>query len=266
MDIAKFRALVFLAGPPYWFTVAIIYAGTYWTSFGINVLEFATLADVAKMAVLPVVVSAVVLIFNTLLQTLLDLFEFKKRRWLYFFISAIGITLLFILGIGPTLVLLIFILVVIVQAKNVSPKIFINTGNNNILAILLLVILPGGAYFNASLNAKNVLEGQKYSYTIIDEKKLRYVGYIGEYWFLFDGTTESIKVIRASNIESMTLFFYPEFPKYQPFIKRCFDEGTEIEKGAEPAEKLTDFTNNADFEDTLSNMPNKVRSDNPDAE
>ena len=56
------KKYIWLAAP-YFITVGLLYLWAYWSSFGINILEYAALSDVAKVAIIPVG-SAFVFVFS----------------------------------------------------------------------------------------------------------------------------------------------------------------------------------------------------------
>ncbi|MFC1562333.1 hypothetical protein ACFL4Q_04985 [candidate division KSB1 bacterium] len=52
-SIENTKKYLWLAAP-YFIAVGLLYLWAYWSSFGINILEYAALSDVVKVAIIPV--------------------------------------------------------------------------------------------------------------------------------------------------------------------------------------------------------------------
>ena len=217
------KSYVALVAPAYWLLLALLYNGPYWNAFGIKVLEYASFADLVKMAVIPVITSLAGGVFGTLLGTFPYYIEKKRNRlkaWL-------AIALILLVGTLLGTVASLFLAVLIgVSAFFRSDKSFEDLLRDvNVwytASIFLLAIVPLGAYFKGLANAKSVTSESNYSYILEDGRELRYIGLVGEHFFLLSesGTT----LVRHKNsLLSFELHQPPREFDTRPYLFRWLD-------------------------------------------
>jgi hypothetical protein len=225
MTIDEWRRLLLTVAPVYLLFVALIYNGTYWQAFGVNILQFASPGDIVAMAVFPVTRTFVLLALGAAVGTLAVALKGRFGRSTGLAILAVWILLLLAVGIPQAVAFLsgaIGILAAFrrIDFEHVSAQL---TGG----ALMFLVLLPFEAYLRASYNADLILNDKTYMYSHWDGQRVRFVGYAGGSAFLLSEYSETLVIRQLDSIGSLELHYYPEFPDEQV-----------------PTEWLTEFWNN----------------------
>jgi hypothetical protein len=227
---------------PYWssayfFCVAVLFLWGYWSPFGINVLEYVSLADVIKTAAYPLasafvfvaigVVAGEVFFPNGLLpasggqDSALGRF---LRRFSPEIVAAyfLGIALLFTLG--PTrkwLVLpALLAMPMAIGLKSLGALQFLQSDAIRSMSLFMLAALPPFAYGQGVIRADDILTGQKYSYVVQSlesapvpvsappSDRPRFIGKAGESVFFYLPLSRSILLVPQAQIKALELSRY----------------------------------------------------------
>ena len=229
------KKYVLILGPMYWFLIALFYAGPYWSKFGINVLEFASISDVIKMAVVPVVISIggfifAIIIVNTISSRNVGRFKLPS---LYFGYSLF-VSVYLIIGRSGAFFLLALVAAYSIYRGNVTVRGFREDPQTpSLVAAIFVFIIPCVSSFHGAMNAKLLAVGAEYAYIIDGDSELRYLGLLGDH-HLFLSAQQTVIIRRTDSTSSMELHFHP----------RLFDKKTPLQNlisGAyQPVEMIDD--------------------------
>lgn len=221
---------------PYLITVAICYLFGYWGSFNINVLEYISFADVAKLAIFPLIASLVfsfagILLVQVVLvpdfpvgggnSTKIGTFGLKHWRWLIsllIFITIIVITY----GNEPQKWFLVAMLISMLSThlthiewiKQIIPNPQIRA-----TTLFLILFLPTTSFAYGKQKAYFVKTGQSGQFvditrsklTLIGDKKnpVAYLGFLGNVYVLREAKTEQIVLVKQREDSPIFLISKP---------------------------------------------------------
>ena len=202
--------------PPYVFVVGILYLWGYWSSFNINVFEYAELSDLIKVAIIPVgsVFFFILLGFflgevtitpkiakrggeNTAFSSIM-----AKTKWIW--ISVYWLIVLFLIFTdlpGKWIVLpmigMFFPYFILKKSLFLSE---ITSDSVRTLMIMSISILPIYSFCEGKQNAVKVLDSVKYLYTpsIAGLQKAKYVGHVAGYVFFVSQDNNRVVVQRTN--------------------------------------------------------------------
>ena len=210
------KKYIWLAAP-YFITVGLLYLWAYWSSFGINILEYAALSDVAKVAIIPVG-SAFVFVFSGFI---LGEFGYINKvrfppgggrdtptgRFLIkfegLFIVIYWLFLLFLIVTslpGKWTILPVWGMFApywILKKTDFLEEI----ANDSVrsLMIMTLVLLPIFSFCQGKINAEKVLNNTEYLYLQgpTPDEHMKYIGYVNQITFLISRDNQHIRIGRV---------------------------------------------------------------------
>lgn len=229
MNLQKFLAVL----TPYSLVISLLYLFGYWSSFGVNVLEYIAVSDVLKSALYPLLYASASIVIGVGISNLLiapmtktippgagkDLPEAKYVRGLFW-----GVFLLLILAIlyiiffesGLTRWLSIGTLFMLPATLIVGDALFAEEyikdkkkRSTIVNAMLFVLILSFGW---GAMDAEKVKKSDQV--VIINGKKSEnsYVGWAGNFLFLWNQNKNSIVAKNKSGIKSIELVILPSKP------------------------------------------------------
>ena len=219
--------IYFWLAAPYFISIGLLYLWAYWSSFGINILEYAGLSDVAKVAIIPVGSVFIFLLFGFFIgefgyvsrirfptgggrNTSTGIFLRKYEGLFIFFYFLFLFFLIYTSLPGKWIVLPIwgmfapyFIL------KNTTFLSEINNDSVRSLIIAILVILPIFSFCQGKINADKILNNTEYMYIkgSKPDEQMKYVGYINQVTFLISMDNNHVRIVRLDK-DQLDLFKY----------------------------------------------------------
>jgi len=220
----------FWLATPYLVSVGLLYLWGYWWSFGINVFEFASLSDVAMVAIIPVGSAFAFLLMGFFIA------EFGYAKHLpegggkntsigralnrikpFLIILYWGSVLFLVLSAYPGKWFVIPVWATFgpyILLKNSSFLLVVEDDSKRSLLVFVLVILPIYSFSQGKISANSVLNDTKYLYAEVDDKVLKYLGHVDKKYFFLSKDNSEI-FIRNSNEESLRLKKYRKDKKEQ---------------------------------------------------
>lgn len=224
----------------YFVTVGVLYLWGYWSTFGINILEYLSLTDVLKATAYPIVTALVLTAIGAVIgEGLTNSNVFRnslplggeRNTKIGPFLRRLApyIVTLYILGTGSLLVfgpiqkwnVLPILLAIPIFMFLENAKLFeraIPHARPRSIIIYLLAVLPPLAYGRGVLAANSIQTGQAFTYTtsaipgyrVANEplKQLRLLGHANETIFLLDPTKASVIVLKLQAGEPLILAQY----------------------------------------------------------
>jgi hypothetical protein len=220
---------------PYGIALSLLYLFGYWSTFGINILHYASLSDVIKLAIYPVFIGALLLLFSTFIQMLV-MGQFKEtdsskvyllmspRLTMWTSIGAIIMALGIIWlrhGDGFAWILVGILLAYIVKV-NIADSTIMNKFNINPVLrnfiIYALLVLFFSSFGIGKRDAENIINAKnaKVVRTVIfkgvgteDFKKkallekhatLKYLGSSGDYFFFLTPDNEATIIAKYQDL------------------------------------------------------------------
>tara|TARA_B110001452_G_C15173735_1_gene407862 strand:+ start:137 stop:853 length:717 start_codon:yes stop_codon:yes gene_type:complete len=220
MDINKL--LVLLA--PYSLTVSLLYLFGFWSSFEVNILEYIAITDVVKHALSPLLASSIFIFIGLLIAQFVasplkgilpagggrDLPEAKYVRGSFYIVGTLLLlatlyVIFFTAGNMKWLKVAILLQVpitVIIGTASFAEK-YIEQPKFRIVVINSLFIVLSYAFGWGAQNAQSIIKSEE---TITINSKLlnqNYIGWAGEFLFLWDYSNNSITITHKSLITSI---------------------------------------------------------------
>ena len=229
-------AILFSATSAYSIAVSALYLWGFWGPFGINILEHLGLADVVKVAAWPVGSVFFFALLGMVLGQISPVARLPEGggqhtrfgRWLNKHVRAIAAVfavaaVLMVFFAPPRTWPLIALITggILSHPLNSYPPFVRLIPNDGIRSVLsfAIAVLPAFAYGEGRANADSVRFGEKYLFvqagsegvpsTGDPKTSLRYVGYAGSTFFLWDPTTSSLTLIPSSTVKSLKLTKMP---------------------------------------------------------
>ena len=201
---------------PYFVAVGLLYLWAYWSSFGINILEYAALSDVVKVAIIPVG-SAFIFIFlgfviaefgyinklnlppgegkNTWIGKLLNKLE-SPITFLYW----LSLILLLTTSIPNRWIILPVWGMIPLHRKLRKTRFLSEIGNDSVRSLLIatLVILPMFSFCQGKANAEKILNNTEYLYIkgATPSENMKYLGYINQLTFMITQDNQQIRIAK----------------------------------------------------------------------
>lgn len=209
--------------PSYFIAVGLLYLWAYWSSFGINILEFASLYDIVSVAIIPVGSAFFFLFLGFILseygyanklpscggkdtpvgKTL------NKFKWVLIILYWLILLLLIFTSLpGKWLILPIWAMgVPYLILKNSFFLEEIKNDSIRSLLIMGLVVLPIYSFCQGKINAEKILTNSEYLYvkTSKQDEYMKYIGYINQMTFLISKDNQQIRIQKLDK-ESLDLF------------------------------------------------------------
>ncbi|MES2885580.1 MAG: hypothetical protein V4709_12285 [Pseudomonadota bacterium] len=220
----------------YFVAVGVLYLWGFWSSFGINILEYVDLADIVKTTAYPITAVGVLVALGALLGSGLatggSLPEGGGRNtrlgrllnWLSPFLLAsyiIGTALWILLGPVEKWKYLPVLLGVPVYVKARQARLLAETipdDNFRSIVVFVLAILPATAYGQGALNAEKIRSGVAFTYSISQLPgypaksdaltQPRLIGRAGDHTFFFDPVQDAVLVAEIDADSALVLMRY----------------------------------------------------------
>jgi len=219
----------------YFIVVGVLYLWGYWGAFGINVLEYASIADIVKTTAYPVATAFAFFAIGTIIGGALTNTELpedsspESRFWSFVFrhiniigtIYLIGVYLLFHFGPEKKWLILPILLtlpIFMATAKFKELQSILPNNRARYVFAYLIISLPFFSYGQGRLNAVDVIEGRNYSYIIestndaksqespsTTKSRNRYLGQFNDYLFLYNPEEQTTSITRFEHINSIQI-------------------------------------------------------------
>jgi len=220
---------------PYAIVVSSLYLWGYWGAFEVNILEYIGISEIVKAAIYPIASAfaffAIGAVLGEALAPTLHLppgggantTVGKLLRSLAPILATtylLAVTLLFL--VGPVekwrALPVLFAIAVYLPLKSTDllRSEFKSDGARSIVVFLIAALVPF-AYGRGVLEANDVLEGKKFSYSVADlpglpvaataspSERPRYVGKANDRYVFFDPVGKSTSFIAATELKTLTL-------------------------------------------------------------
>ena len=202
---------------PYFFTVGILYLWAYWSSFDVNIFEYASLSDLVKVAIIPVgsVFFFILIGFVIGEATTNPIFPegggvdsgftqfLIKTKWLW--VWGYWLVLLFLISANfPekwSVIPFVGMIFPYLILKNTSFLIEVSTDSLRALLIMSSCILPIYSYCQGKINANKIIDGENYRYveSIAGVKNAKFLGHIDQYVFFFSEDNSKIVIQKVTD-------------------------------------------------------------------
>jgi hypothetical protein len=216
----------FVFAMPYGVVVASLYLFGFWGSFDVNILEFASLSDLIKLAIYPLLVSLASLFVGYIVSEILSgnaippgvgadssIGRFGRKHWRPLIAGLIIIIFVFaIFGPSPGKWFLIAFLVSFLAVPLTYLQFFIDLiPNPNARGSLLyiLILIAGMAFFLGANNAHLAKSGRSSLLVDVSRSKLLlqhepkkpvvYLGYVSGYFILLESTSGAVVFVKAKD-------------------------------------------------------------------
>lgn len=223
------------AGAIYYISVGTLYLWGYWSSFGINILEYLNASDIIKTTAYPIASTFVLFIVGALLAEITSgptkpppngEANSKFGKWLrrHAKILAIfyGVLTIVLVLIGPNqkwyLVAVLVAAPITFFAK--SHRLFsarIQNESVRTIVIYVMAALPIFAYGVGRTAADNIAQGKDFTYVIsgvgdlqatspvLPESRLRLLGHAGDYMFFMKPSTRILLLVKVDSGQEIML-------------------------------------------------------------
>lgn len=206
----------------YFVATGVLYLWGYWTPFGINILEYMSLADVLKATAFPIAITTVGMAAAILLTYILDSIErmnpFDRRgkisgikRWTFRIAPPVvfAISVLLLVAIFPyALWATVPFVATVPLARGVllldKFKQLIPSPHLRLITAVILVAIPLGSLALGMISAAAIRDGAEFTYVVSEVpgtnvsenatllQRLRFLGHAGDFIFLLDPTKDAI--------------------------------------------------------------------------
>lgn len=220
---------------PYAIVVSSLYLWGYWGAFEVNILEYIGISEIVKSAIYPIASAFAFFAIGAVLgEALAPTLHLPPggganttvgkllRRLAPILVTTylLAVTLLFLTGPVEkwrTLPVLFAIAVYLpLKSTDLLRSEFKSDGARSIVVFLIAALVPF-AYGRGVLEANDVLEGKKFSYSVADLPSLpvaataraserpRYVGKANDRYVFFDPVGKSTSFIATTELKTLTL-------------------------------------------------------------
>lgn len=224
----------------YFITVGVLHLWGYWSSFGINILEYLALTDIVKATAYPIAITLLVATIGAAIGEGLanrihlplgsgrvtaighSLRRFAPLLWVYYVIGAVAL-----LSADPVVksvalpVLLALPIYIFVKQKNFLTKVIPDESARSIV-IFMLVVLPVLAYGRGWYSANMIHTGRAFTYAVSEltgyspesniQSQPRLIGHAGDHMFFFDPVKTAVVIVKFESGKSFVLKRY-KIPK-----------------------------------------------------
>lgn len=210
--------------------VAVLYLWGYWSSFGVNILEFLAITDIVKTAAYSIAFTSIPTIFIIIVCTinmefLENLRHSNKMINLLLLFIIVAFTIYFLPSLYVILVVLISILsgmlllLIIMRNNKFIQTHFLKIPTRMEMILLSICLLPPVSFGYGKVNAYNIRRGIKYKYIYaksLDKKstptnivdKLKFLGYANNYIFLLSMDNKTLLIKNIDKIDDFELHIY----------------------------------------------------------
>ena len=223
---------------PYAIVVSSLYLWGYWGAFEVNILEYIGISEIVKAAIYPIASAFAFFAIGAVLgEALSPTLHVPQggganttigkllRRFAPFLLTAylLAVTVLFLAGpVEKWRVLpVLFATVVSLPLKSTSllRTEFESDGARSIAVFLIAALVPF-AYGQGFLEANDVLEAKKFTYSVAElpgiavsatakpDERPRYVGKANDRYVFYDPVSKSTSFVATSEVKTLTLKRY----------------------------------------------------------
>jgi hypothetical protein len=217
----------------YFATAGVLYLWGYWSPFGVNILEYASLTDIVKSTIYPIASAFIFLALGVMMGQLVRVgpalppgegrntpparFLIRHKRFLIILYIAGTLTLLIYGPVekwqGALPVLLGAPIALYASVRNVLAR-QIPAGGPRTVCLFLLAVLPFIAFGNGQLRAAAVLEGKAFDYVIDNVtvtpdaqplQSTRFVGHAGDFFFFLEPKKSVLSISKFETVKTLRL-------------------------------------------------------------
>jgi hypothetical protein len=209
---------------------AISYMGGYWGEFKINAFSFVSAKDIVVNSINPLLFSIPPIIFSVIYVHISDLMR-QKSKWKNFIFTILDILVFLLLiylifqnlfNIWYFLGALLLLLFSYFIASLNFLKTYMPVLRNRVLIIFITTLLPFYLYLSGITEAHKIMDEEQYSYVsspIKDYQKnrinnLKYLGRIGDSFFLYISSKKEVMIIPVSKCENLIICYVSNEYKY----------------------------------------------------
>ena len=213
-------------GIPYLFCIGVLYLWGYWNNFNINIFEYASIADLLKVSIIPVSSIFIFTIFGAIFVVARSKNKHKSRQKNSKFIRVIDklvpFAIMLYFSVFPFLVffdsankwLLAPVLFFIFPfGVLVTSNIFSEIENSDLRVTIIAAIclLPFYSFCTGLLNADLIIKNKEYKYAVLFENKENYkfLGHAGDFNF-FASINNKVVIIQKTSENPLILNMYRE--------------------------------------------------------
>jgi hypothetical protein len=223
------------AGAIYYVSVGTLYLWGYWSSFGVNILEYLNVSDIIKMTAYPVVTSLVLFLIGALLGEITshptkvpteESSSSKFGEWLRehprtLAISYVALIIgLVLLGPDTKWYVVASLIAVPVTIFAKIRGFFAQQIQNERVRTLVVFVMAAAPIFSFGVGknaADNIFSGKEFSYVISGvgdlqanspippENRLRLLGHAGDYMFFMLPSTRALLLVKVSSGKEIML-------------------------------------------------------------
>ncbi len=220
--------------PAYVLIVAALYHYSYWSKFGVNILEFTSVQDLASMAVFPFVASIAGLLIGNVISIAQSAITSGKTQLIAFVVLMVFFGIWMVFGAGLAFLLAAFLITIILASGRVSVdpiSEYLKHDSVRRLAIgWAILIIPAMAFSHGGLRADKILDGIRYSFVTVESKNYRYVGFVGGNYFLYSPSQESLLIASQNSLGMIEQHFYPELSDGETLFEKWRNSDTNLDE------------------------------------
>jgi hypothetical protein len=215
----------FWLAAPYFVATGLLYLWSYWSSFSINILEFASLSDIVRVAIIPVGTT----FFFFFLGFILSEYGYGNKlklqpgegkdtpvgkmlnKFKWFLIILYWVILLYLIySSQPGKWRILPVWAMGAPYLMLRKSLFLEEIQNDSIRSLLLiglVVLPVYSFCQGKIDAERILTNSEYLYvqTSTQNEVMKYIGHVNEMTFLISKDNRQIRMQKLDK-ESLDLF------------------------------------------------------------
>jgi hypothetical protein len=221
------------AGAIYYVSVGTLYLWGYWSSFGVNILEYLSVSDIIKVTAYPITSSFILFLIGALLGEITsnptkvqpEGTDSRLGTWLRKHTKLVTIlygTLIAVLVLfGPDAKwYVVATLVAVPVTIFVKSRGFFSTIQNESIRTLIVFTMAAAPVFSFGVGrttAEKISQGREFSYVISGvghleatspvpaESRLRFLGHAGDYMFFLLPSTRALLLVKVDSGQEIML-------------------------------------------------------------
>lgn len=210
------KKMLIASAAPFSFVLGTLYLWGYWSSFGINVFEYASLSDAAFSAVIPLLTAFIGLalgLMQGISNPLLTINSTEDEiRGAFVVRTALAVSVVVLVSISILALESISFAwragwLIVFSPIFLLPNIFFKATHEKPMgtAILVTLCVCFISFATGKSNAHKILEGSEYMQSNIDNEELRYIGHLHENFFFCDQSNRTVTILRGDETNKITL-------------------------------------------------------------
>jgi hypothetical protein len=209
MQSISLKTVLFTLGPIYWIAIALLYHGSYWSHFRINILEFAELTDIIAMSLFPVVSSIIGLVLGAIIGECTGV-AMRGERWLFALFSVIiFLASLFFGGFEVAGLVIVGLLIINLYITKQSYEEFFSRNDVRSGAYGFLLLMLPMAFAQGSSNAEKVIGGRSYLY-LENREEHRFIGHVSDTYLFYVPEKSSVYLKKIDSGETLNFLYHPK--------------------------------------------------------